>query len=362
MTTRPLKIAQFTKYGTRAASTRQRFDQYAPYLAAQGIAVEQFPLFDNRYLDDLYEGKRRNIARVAKRNFNRMQQLITLRGFDLIWVHMDLFPYLPGTFERLAFLKRIPVIYDFDDAVFHNYDQLSNPLGRWVLKDRLKPLLQGAAMAFCGNRYLQEYAQQYCDRTMIVPTILDTDIYTPPAADADRAKLRIGWLGTPSTWESYVVPMLPMLLDEAEKADAELYVVGANGAGGVAPRLIRKRWAEAEEVADIQAMDVCIMPLDDGLWARGKCGYKLIQYMACGKPVIASPVGVNARIVDAGENGYLAQDEPQWRSALSRLLGDAGLRSRMGGYGRAKMEREYSLAYWGPEVAKTLRTIASKGA
>lgn len=357
---RRLRIAQFTKYGTLAASTRQRFDQYEPYLSEQNITAKQFPLFDDQYLKDFYNTEKKNINQVIIRYFHRLNTLLFLKNFDLLWVHMDLFPYLPSILERLAFLSKIPVVYDFDDAVFHNYDQLENPLARWLLKDRLKPLLSGADMAFCGNAYLQAYASRYCERTMIVPTVLDTDLYVPPrlAGTKEHARTRIGWLGTPSTWQHYVVPILPVLLDEAEKANAEIFAIGANPAGGEAPRLIRKQWTEAEEVTDIQSMDVCIMPLDDSPFARGKCGYKLIQYMACGRPVIASPVGVNSRIVDDGENGFLAGDEGAWRKSVARLLNDAKLRANMGRAGRDKIERDYALHYWGPKVAATLRQTA----
>lgn len=97
------------------------------------------------------------------------------------------------------------------------------------------------------------------------------------------------------------------------------------------------------------------MPLSDTPCARGKCGYKLIQYMACGLPVIASPVGINADIVEDGVNGFLANTPNDWRYALTTLLRDPDLRARMGAAGRAKIEREISLATWGPRVADLLK-------
>jgi hypothetical protein len=108
-------------------------------------------------------------------------------------------------------------------------------------------------------------------------------------------------------------------------------------------------------------MDIGIMPLTDTPWARGKCGYKLIQYMACGLPVVASPVGVNADIVEHGVNGFLASTETEWRSALGTLLSDANLRHRMGMAGRQKIERDYSLQVWAPKVAGMLHDAAIRG-
>lgn len=120
-------------------------------------------------------------------------------------------------------------------------------------------------------------------------------------------------------------------------------------------------WAEESEVARIHEMDIGIIPLTDTPWARGKCGYKLIQYMACGIPVIASPVGVNAEIVDHGVNGFLASSDVEWAEALQTLLRDPALRIRMGEAGRRKVERDYSLQVWGPRVAELLHQVAQQG-
>jgi glycosyltransferase involved in cell wall biosynthesis len=113
-------------------------------------------------------------------------------------------------------------------------------------------------------------------------------------------------------------------------------------------------------VADILDMDLGLMPLMDTPWARGKCGYKLIQYMACGLPVIASPVGVNREIVQHGVNGFLAETDSEWRTALSTLLGDPALRLTMGQAGRKMVEDRYSLQVWGPRVAEMLVRAAAE--
>ena len=110
----------------------------------------------------------------------------------------------------------------------------------------------------------------------------------------------------------------------------------------------------------IQTMDIGVMPLPDTAWARGKCGYKLIQYMACGLPVVASPVGVNKEIVEHGVNGFIAESDEEWRSAIETLLSDADLRRRMGAAGRKKVEDSYSLQVWGPRVAQMLRRVADE--
>ena len=96
------------------------------------------------------------------------------------------------------------------------------------------------------------------------------------------------------------------------------------------------------------------MPLPDGPFERGKCGYKLIQYMACALPVVASPVGANRDIVEQGRNGFLASDADEWRAALHALVADPGLRRRFGEAGRRSVEQCYSLQVHAPRLARLL--------
>jgi hypothetical protein len=137
---------------------------------------------------------------------------------------------------------------------------------------------------------------------------------------------------------------------------------GANALRDQFPGLELREWQEEKEVAEIQAMDLGIMPLPDEPWARGKCGYKLIQYLACELPVVASPVGVNTEIVDPGVNGYLAVDDADWETALTRLLDDPDVRSRMGAAGRRRVEESYSLKTHGKRLVGLLTALAPVGA
>lgn len=357
---RPLRIAKLTKYGTLAASTRQRFDQYDPYLRDAGIEFESAPLLKNDYIESLYRGHAPRRTLVLQRYFERLRFLISSSRFDLLWVHCELFPGIPGALEALAAPNKTKIVFDYDDAIFHNYDQSGTFWHKALYREKLGPLLKKADEVFCGNAYLRDYAARFNDRTRYVPTVLDTGTYRP-GKDGNKVETGepvIGWLGSPSTWTGYVVPRLPMLLSVVEDQRARLEVVGAAAVRESHPRLVIHEWHEEEEVQRLQAMDIGIMPLEDAPFARGKCGYKLIQYMACGLPVVASPVGVNAQIVDHGINGFLASSDEEWRTALCTLLADPALRARMGRNGRQKVEAEYSLNVWGPSVADALAGIA----
>jgi glycosyltransferase involved in cell wall biosynthesis len=174
-----------------------------------------------------------------------------------------------------------------------------------------------------------------------------------------REQTVIGWIGSPAT-QKYLLDIRHALAQVCAEHNARLLLIGANAQmvdalAGIPVE--RVEWSEDTEAATIARMDIGIMPLIDGPWERGKCGYKLIQYMASGLPVVASPVGVNVDIVRQGENGYLAADDAAWADALQRLVKDASLRQRMGSAGREQVEREYSLAAQAPRLAAVLRSL-----
>lgn len=362
----PMRVVAFTKYGAEAASTRQRLLQYMPALRDAGIVVEWHPLLGDDYVRGLAGAARPSRAAIAGSYAERVLQLVRARKADLLWIYAELFPYLPAAFERLAFAARVPVVYDFDDAFFHQYDAARHPLVRRMLAGKLEPLLRGATVCVCGNAYLRNYADRFCDRTVILPTVVDTDAYRPAQLPAEPSgkpagPLAIGWIGTPSTW-AYVQPILPLLAELAAERGIRVRVVGA-GAAADADRfdgLDLIDWREDSEIVEVQRMDIGIMPLPDEAWARGKSGYKLVQYMACSLPVVASPVGVNAEIVIEGETGFLVRTLAEWRSALAGLIDDALLRRRMGEKGRARAEARYSLRYCAPQMVALFRTAVRR--
>lgn len=353
-----MRVLAFTRYGRRAASTRQRVLQYEPALREAGITLTSQALLGDDYVDSLAGHGGFSRAGVAAAYLQRLRMLARPHA-DLIWIYGELFPYLPGSLETRVFEAGLPVVYDFDDAFFHTYDQSGSALVRRVLGRKFEPLLRRVTGCSAGNPYLQDYARRFCPNTMLLPTVVDTDQYRP-ATKPNDAPLVIGWIGSPSTWR-YLRPLLPLLSELAKEHDAEIHVVGAGAQASAEdmPRLRLRDWTEEREIADVQAMDIGIMPLPDEVWARGKSGYKLIQYMACGLPVVAAPVGVNTAIVEHDRTGLLAEDAQQWRVALQRLLGDAALRRSMGAAGRERAERLYSLRTHAPRLVAFLRAAAA---
>ncbi len=354
-----MKIALLTKYDDQAASTRKRFYQYQPYLENKGFKIIKQPLFNNNYLKKLYISNNRDMLHIAKSYLCRMQWLISKPDVDLIWLHCDLFPYMPGLLERLVTLPKKPIIYDFDDAIFHNYDSSSKWYVRMLLRKKLHHTLRVSKIAFCGNKYLAKYASSICQRTEIIPTVINTDKFIPISnIKPKKEQLRIGWIGTPTTFKQYLNNILPFLKDLVLQEGCKILIMGASkNITNTHPSIEFIEWKEEREVPFIQSLDIGIMPLNKSPWAKGKCGLKIIQYMACGIPVVASPVGVNSEIVEHGVNGFLADTEQEWYECIKKLLKDRDLRTQMGLYGREKIIKDFSLNVWGPRVSDILLNV-----
>jgi hypothetical protein len=349
------RILALMKYSKLAASTRQRLLQYEPYLNAHGIEVEMAPLFGDDYITALSRGRKASVFSIAKAYAGRVRDILRSRCCDLLWVHHEIFPYLPGRFDEMISLFGKPIVYDFDDATFHKYDSHVNPAIRKLLGNKLAPLLRRATACSCGNAYLKAYADRYCNNAVVIPTVVDTRKYVPGGDMRGERPPVVGWIGSPSTWVM-VEPILPTLLSELAKYGATLRVIGAGPRAQGIIGVDTREWSEEREVADVQGMDIGVMPVPDTPFARGKCGYKLIQYMACGLPVVASPVGVNCEIVDHGENGLLATTPSDWSGALRMLLESARLRREMGERGCERTAARYSLASQEPRLLALLRS------
>lgn len=350
-----------TRYERSGASSRLRLIQYAKSFDSLGLTSSLEPFFDESYLHRLYSGHS-TIGPALAGYTRRTGQLIRAGRADLIWLEKEALPWLPWAIERALLPRAVPLVVDYDDAVFHRYDLHRSPFIRRLLGRKLDKLMASASLVTGGNRYLTDRAKAAgAQRVEIVPTVVDLNAYTRRPELFSPSAPSIGWIGTPSTWTEYMEPMMPLLIQAANVAGGRIAAVGAGRAAAAHHLLDNLPWTEESEVTRIHAMEIGIMPLTDTPWARGKCGYKLIQYMACGIPVIASPVGVNAEIVEHGVNGFLASSDAEWAEALQTLLRDANLRARMGEAGRRKVERDYSLQVWGPRVAQMLREVANKG-
>jgi glycosyltransferase involved in cell wall biosynthesis len=337
------KVLLLPKYGKLAATTRYRLEQYLPALRKAGVKVTVQAAFSDRYLEaKIGSGKTRFLA-VIRGFLGRVGAVLGARSFDAAIVFSEGYPYIPPIFELSLRWLGVPYIYDFDDAEFHRYDTHRSPWVRALLGRKVALAIGGASHVFAGNAYLAKYAARTNPSVTILPTVVDLERYSRIKNDfGNIGAIRVGWIGSPST-SVYLKTIAPALAEFTRESASHVVAVGAGSLELPGVNLQIKKWSEAEELDELLAFDAGLMPLSDDPWARGKCGFKLIQYMACGIPVIASPVGVNAEIVSHGVDGFLATTQTEWSNALRRLARDPALRERMGKAGREKVRAKYSL-------------------
>ncbi len=256
--------------------------------------------------------------------------------FSTVITNRDIIPELRITFlEKHIIRKGGKLIFDFDDAIH---------LG--ARQDKLRKFLPGCAAITAGNPMLRAYGLSLNDRTMLLPTVVNTKYYTPAHKPTHKV-IRIGWSGSAST-NKHCLPLLKEPITALAKQLEFEFVVISNDdprIDWVGVRYQFIQWKAEEEVEQLQSFDIGLMPLNDSEFERGKCGLKAIQYMALGIPALVSPVGVNAEIVKHGSTGFHCVTEKDWLNYLLRVSGDHALRADMGSKSRHRVEIHYSVAY-----------------
>jgi glycosyltransferase involved in cell wall biosynthesis len=352
-----LRVLLLTRYGRTGASSRLRFLQYLPGLDEYDIDVHPAPFLDDDYLKGLYDGRRPAMRRVLAFYSERLHSLVKAREFDAVWIEKEVLPWVPDGISRTA-LGSLPLVVDFDDAWHLRYSQSSNPLVRWTLGSKLERMAKRADFVIVANKFLQSWAEEAgAERVTCIPTVVDLRRY-PHTALPPAEPFTIGWIGTPET-APYLEPIKGALKQVLAKDGTRLLLVGAEPSFLPLPNVETPSWSEAREADLLQRMHVGIMPLPKGAWEYGKSGYKLVQYMAASRPVVASPVGVNCDVVKEGVNGFFAITEDEWVGNLERFRGSLALTASFGAAARATVEDSFSLRATVPKIAEILKSAAA---
>ena len=356
-----INLLILSRYGDKGASSRLRLFQYIPYLKANGFEVEVSPFISNDYIDSLNAGGKFSTLKIIGFYFRRVWKLLGSSRFDLLIVEKELLPWFPPWLERVFHLLNIPYLLDIDDATFHRYDRNPHRFIRWFLGNKIASVMHFSSGVIAGNSYLANYAMNAgSPKTTILPTVIDLTRYSPKRKYRTET-LVVGWIGSPTT-----TPYLKL----AEKALQEislviplkLILIGAGEPELKNISVERKAWCEETEVSEIISFDIGIMPLFDDDWERGKSGYKIIQYMACDVPVIASPVGINKDIIEHGVDGFLATSDQDWAKCIKELAGDPEKREKFGIKGRKKVESLYCSQVTAPQfIAAVRESLILKG-
>lgn len=278
---------------------------------------------------------------------------------DLVLIQKVILPQPLRCFFRLL---TTPLIYDFDDAIFTTEVRRQTWLSAWKKRRNsvgVPAMLRLCKLAVVENEYNAEFAAHHCPQTAQITGPIDTDHYHPGPAK-HRRDVVLGWIGSAST-----LPYLDLIREPLKQLaqrfpDVRLCIVGAEQAAMDGIEIEAKAWRLEDEVADLQGFDIGLMPMPDDPWTRGKGGYKLLQYMATGLPVLTSPVGINQQIVEDGCQGFWASTSAEWLARLEELVTDEALRRRMGQEGRRRVEEVYALNVQQISFAQLLQTLVEE--
>lgn len=349
-----MTIAFYTRYSRNGASSRMRTYQYIPFLESKGHTVKVLPLFNETYIVNLYQGKKQPFN-ILKGYVKRVLQVFLCFKYDVIVIEKELFPGIPAIVEGILHLFKKKYVVDFDDAIFHNYDLNSNKWTQLFLGNKINNVMKFSSFVTVCNAYLADKAYQAgAKKVVIIPTVIDIKRYMDKK-HSDIRPLVIGWVGTPSTFK-YVLEIKDIIQHLIGKHQVVFHFIGVTDSGDFDNGVQYITWSEETEVSSIQKFDIGIMPLNNNPWELGKCSYKLIQYMACAIPVIASPIGMNNEVVQQGKNGFLVQSIEDWVEAVIQLK-DIEKRIVMGNYGRNVVEDKYSLQVQSKKLLYNLENL-----
>jgi len=347
-----MKILTFTKYSYEGPSSRYRFYNYQESFSKNDIEMIIKPLFDKNYFKVKHKWQKICVAFVAyvKRLLVVVQVLLSPKKYDLVLLEYELFPYFPSWFEYLFPKRGVKYIVDYDDAIFHKYDRHPNIVVEKILGNKIAKVMTYAKSVVVCNAYLEAYASKYNEHIVTIPTVVLLEKYIEKMKSYQKKEdgsFIIGWIGSWTTGV-YILDIVPAMKQFVQKYEnVRFHLVGFD------EKLLSKQekeeahidviaWSEEQEIEHILDFDIGMMPLPDDAWSRGKCGFKLVQYMSCKKPVIASAVGVNCTLVEENVNGLLVESNEGWLEAFEKLYVDDVLREKMAQNNFKKIENHFS--------------------
>lgn len=356
-----MRVLALTSYPVEAAATRFRLQQLVEPLGRLGVEVEVRPLLSSAAFRGLYDrgSAGRTAWRLGRAHLRRLRDIADARRADVVLLQREAALLGPPVVELLLdVVGRRPIVLDLDDPTWVSYDSPTfGRLGR-LLKwpGKADWLIDRAAVVTCGSQAIVDHVECRGGLARLVPTVVDTEVFAPrPQAGRSPVPV-VGWIGSHST-APYLAGVAPALAAAAATAEFRLLVVGA-GAGviEVAGAPVEQRpWSLGSEVSDFQSLDVGLYPLVDDEWARGKSGFKAIQYLTCGVPFVVSPIGATCDIGIPGKTHLEARTQADWAEAVGRLAGDPTLRVAMGAAAREHALEHYTLGRAAAALAGALR-------
>jgi glycosyltransferase involved in cell wall biosynthesis len=340
---------------------RFRIEQWEPILAKSGVEITYSPFETNELKSILHHPGHilAKVKAVTQEMNRRRSELGAIDNFDLVYLFRDAALMGPPWFERKIARSGVPIVFDFDDAIFVSYKSPSNGyLSYLKFPSKTAEICRLSTHIMAGNEFLAEYSREFNQNVTIVPTTIDTEKYLPKQQNTGSDNITIGWSGSFSTIQ-HLDTVRDVLQELAKTEQFRLRVIGTPEYEIAGVDVEAMQWRADTEVDDLSQIDIGIMPLPDDNWSKGKCGLKALQYMALGIPTVCSPVGVNSTIIKDGVNGCLAGDAADWIEKIKQLIHNPELRQEMGRAGRETVEKEYSAKAVAPRVLEIFQTAAA---
>ncbi|MCC6644467.1 MAG: glycosyltransferase family 4 protein [Polyangiaceae bacterium] len=368
-----MRLLALATYPTGAACTRFRLTAYLPHLRAAGVDVDFVPFLTDEVFRGFYgaRGKVDKALSIAAALARRVALLARAGRYDAVFVQREAMLVGPALVERaLSEVIGLPLVFDFDDAIWMTdpaqQKVSSAPLAARLLKSPQKTLdiVRRARRVIAGSDHLAGWARRQHGDVVVLPTVVPRDAWRPLPGRLDGAWVDghdvpvIGWVGTHSTAThlDLVLPALARLAREGRRFKVRL--VGASRQlelPGVEVESVP--WSLAREIEDFQRIDVGVAPLVDDAWSRGKCGFKQVQYFACGVPHVGSPVGGAGELTRHDDNGLIATTDDEWAAALGRLLDDRALRARLATAARRDVDERLSIEAQAPAFVRAVSDL-----
>ena len=345
--TRKKKILFVNPYPENAApSQRLKFEQYYPYFKEAGYEVHTSSFISEAFWKIIYQPG--NFLTKALHTIfgysRRLADLLTLRNYDIVYIHLWVTPFGPPVFEWLFKKLAKKIVYDIDDLVYlGNVQSKAHPIVTWI-KGRQKPifLMKHADHVITCTPHLDSFVKKYNNHTTDISSTINTDLYKPKRDYQVREKIIIGWSGSHST-SKYLHLLDDIFKNLSISHSFKLLVMGDPEfrIEGVDVEAIP--WREEYEVETISRFDIGVYPLPDEEWVLGKSGLKALQYMALGIPTVATGIGTIHRIIKHNENGFLVNTMEEWETILIQLMNDEVLRETIGKHAVITVEDHYSI-------------------
>lgn len=344
----------------RSPSQRFRFEQYFSFFEKNGFECHLSPLLNEEEDKKFYsEGNFFNkIWIVAKCFQKRRMDVQRAHEYDIIFIQREAFMTGTSFFEKRFKKTGKKIIFDFDDAIWLPNVSDGNRKYAWMKSPaKIHEIICLSDVVIAGNNYLSDYAKKYNKNVYSIPTTIDTNYHKRKDINDDE-RICIGWTGSHTTIQHFK-HSIPVLKKLKEKYGDKIYfkVIGDEKYLDAELNIIGEKWNLQDEIEQLSKIDIGIMPLPDNAWAKGKCGFKGLQYMALEIPSVMSPVGVNCEIISDGVNGFLADKEDEWVEKISILIENPELRKKIGTEARKTVIEKYSVEANKEKYLNILNTV-----